>query len=157
MSKNSVGLDKAKSQKTIEKLNELLANFSVFYMNLRGFHWNIKGEGFFVLHEKFEEIYDELADQIDEIAERVLMLDEFPTHAYSDYLKVSTIKEVKDVTKARPAIEHLVEGLQTLIAFEREIIEIAGDADDEGTVALMSDYIGSQEKTLWMYNSWLGK
>ena len=33
---------------------------------------------------------------------------------------------------------------------------MAGDAGDEGTNALMSDYISEQEKTLWMLNAYLG-
>lgn len=44
---NAIGLDKDKAEKLAEKLNELLADFSIFYMNVRGFHWNIKGEKFF--------------------------------------------------------------------------------------------------------------
>jgi starvation-inducible DNA-binding protein len=30
---------------------------------------------------------------------------------------------------------------------------MAGDADDEGTSALMSDYIREQEKLVWMYSA----
>jgi starvation-inducible DNA-binding protein len=37
------------------------------------------------------------------------------------------------------------------------LLHLAGDADDEGTVALMSDYISQQEKTVWMYRSYLGQ
>ncbi len=40
---NRIGLDENKSEKIAEKLNELLANYSVFYQNTRGFHWNVKG------------------------------------------------------------------------------------------------------------------
>jgi len=40
---NRIGLDVNKSEKIAEKLNELLANYSVFYQNTRGFHWNVKG------------------------------------------------------------------------------------------------------------------
>ena len=44
---NAIGLDKAKSEKLAKKLNVLLANYSLFYQNMRGFHWNIKGDKFF--------------------------------------------------------------------------------------------------------------
>jgi starvation-inducible DNA-binding protein len=40
---------------------------------------------------------------------------------------------------------------------ERELLRLSQDADDEGTGALMSDYIREQEKSVWMYNSFLGK
>ena len=35
---NSIGLDVEKSKTLVEKLNELLADYSVFYQNTRGYH-----------------------------------------------------------------------------------------------------------------------
>ena len=37
-----------------KKLNILLANYQLFYINARGFHWNIKGDKFFELHVKLD-------------------------------------------------------------------------------------------------------
>ena len=153
--KNKIGLDTNKVNKIVEKLNVLLADFSIFYMNVRGFHWNIQGDGFFVLHEKFEEIYDDLADKIDELAERILTLGQTPVHAYSEYIKLSGIEEMKNISNGRDTVAHVLEVFQKLIASERELIELAGEADDEGTTALMSDYIREQEKTIWMLNAWM--
>ena len=45
-----IKLDSAAAAKVVESLQQLLADYQVFYANLRGFHWNIKGHGFFVLH-----------------------------------------------------------------------------------------------------------
>ena len=33
---------KARNQITVEKLNQLLADYQIHYQNLRGLHWNIK-------------------------------------------------------------------------------------------------------------------
>jgi len=38
---------------------------------------------------------------------------------------------------------------------QRDLMEVAADAGDEGTAALMSDYIGQQEKTVWMLSAYL--
>ena len=54
MAQNQIGLERKESKALAEKLNTLLANYQVFYMNTRGFHWNITGEKFFELHAKFE-------------------------------------------------------------------------------------------------------
>ncbi|MBC7450822.1 MAG: DNA starvation/stationary phase protection protein, partial [Cytophagales bacterium] len=54
---NSIGLDNDQAKELAAKLNDLLANYSMFYMNTRGFHWNISGDKFFELHLKFEELY----------------------------------------------------------------------------------------------------
>lgn len=44
-----------------------------------------------------------------------------------------------------------------LMVLERKILDLASDAGDEGTNALMSDYIRQQEKTVWMYSAYLNK
>ncbi len=43
---NAIGLDKKKSSQLADRLNDLLANYSIFYQNVRGYHWNIKGDKF---------------------------------------------------------------------------------------------------------------
>ena len=54
-----LNLDNKNVENVVVALQNLLADFQVYYTNLRGFHWEIKGRGFFVLHEKFESMYDD--------------------------------------------------------------------------------------------------
>jgi len=56
---NYLGLKSDDLEKTITQLNTLLANYQIYYQNLRNYHWNITGEHFFDLHVKFEELYNE--------------------------------------------------------------------------------------------------
>lgn len=153
---NVIGLDHHHAEQLAEKLNQLLSNYQVFYMNVRGFHWNIKGQEFFELHAKFEETYNDLLMKIDEIAERILTLGQRPLHAYSTYIKNSSIQEAKDIHDGKACVREILESYQTTIRLQRELLELAGDASDEGTSALMSDYIKEQEKTAWMLTSYLG-
>jgi starvation-inducible DNA-binding protein len=155
--KNSIGLDSIKVERLAEKLNELLANYSIFYQNTRGYHWNIKGEKFFELHLKFEELYNDLLLKIDEVAERILTLGHTPKHNYEDYRTTSKIKESVQVSDGIKAVEDILTSLQTIIVLQRELLTISADAEDEGTNALMSDYIRLQEKLVWMYSSFLNK
>ena len=157
MGKNFIGLDTEKTAALASSLNDLLANYQIFYMNVRGYHWNIKGENFFLLHEKFEELYNDLLLKVDEIAERVLTLGHRPAHAFSTYIDTAEVPERKDVSNGKEAIENIVESFGKLIAKQRELLELAGEAGDEGTSALMSDYISGQEKDVWMYRSYLGQ
>lgn len=151
-----IGLELEKSKKLANELNLLLANYQVMYMNTRGFHWNIKGQNFFELHLKFEELYTQFQLKIDEIAERVLTLGFRPIHAFAQYLQVAEIAPKTDVTDGITAIEALLEGFQVLIVRQRKILQMAGEFGDEGTNALMSDYIREQEKTVWMLRAYLG-
>jgi len=154
---NKIGLDETKSQELIVRLNDLLADYQVFYMNTRGFHWNIKGEKFFELHLKFEELYNNLILKIDEIAERILTLGGTPLHTYTDYIENSEIKELKNVFAGNDCIENILNSFQKLLILQREVLQLASDLDDEGTNALMSDYIREQEKLVWMYSAVLNK
>lgn len=154
---NAIGLDKNQAKQLAEKLNELLANYSVFYQNTRGYHWNIRGEKFFELHLKFEELYNDLLLKIDEIAERILTLGYTPKHNYSNYIATSKIKESKQVSDGIKAVEEILNSFQIIIILQREILTLSAEAGDEGTNALMSDYIRLQEKLVWMYSAFLNK
>lgn len=153
--KNQIGLDAAKAEKLGNGLNTLLANYQVFYMNIRGFHWNIKGEKFFELHIKFEELYNDIILKIDEIAERIVTLGETPHHSYTAFLEHSNIKEHTNITDGKTCVQHIVSDFQVLIEQQRELLALSDDANDEGTNSQMSDYIREQEKLVWMYNSYL--
>ncbi|EKA4468158.1 DNA polymerase sliding clamp subunit [Vibrio parahaemolyticus] len=150
-----IGLDRQQSEQLAQQLNQLLAHYQVLYMNTRGYHWNIKGHQFFELHVKFEEIYTDLQTKIDELAERILTLGYTPAHAFSHYLESSEIKEHQNATAGEECVKGLVDGFGVLLVKQREILQNAGEAGDEGTAALMGDYIREQEKLMWMLNAYL--
>ena len=151
----SIGLDAKLSEELATELNTLLANYQIYYQNTRGLHWNIKGKHFFELHVKFEEIYTDAQDKIDLIAERILTLNFTPLHTFSDYLKQTSIKEGKNISDAKQAVELIVNSIKTIIILEREILATAEKLNDEGTTTLLTDFITQQEKEIWMYSSWL--
>jgi starvation-inducible DNA-binding protein len=154
---NSIGLDKNKTEQLADKLNNLLADYMMFYQNTRGLHWNIKGEKFFELHVKFEELYTNLLLKVDEVAERILTLGATPLHSFEDYLNTASIKSAKNVSQPGQAMKNILDAFQILLIKQRELLDISHDANDEGTNALMSDYIREQEKLVWMYSSYLNK
>lgn len=117
----------------------------------------MQGDKFFELHLKFEELYGDLLLKIDEVAERILTLGYSPDHTYSDYKTKSKIKESTKVSDGYIAVESIINSLSILISIERELLSLSSEANDEGTNALMSDYIRSQEKQVWMYSAFLKK
>lgn len=134
-----------------------MADYMMFYINVRGYHWNIKGDKFFELHVKFEELYTNLILKVDEIAERIVTLGVTPKHAYSDYIRSSDLGEELNVSDGVQAVKNILSSFQLLLTKQREILAMAADTEDEGTNALMSDYIREQEKMVWMYSSFMGK
>lgn len=147
---------KTKNQDLIEKLNKLLADYQMYYQNLRGLHWNVKGAMFFMLHEKYEELYNQASEVIDEIAERILMVGGEPLHTFDDYLATATLKEVKNVSNGNSGVETVLENTRFLLESFNEILEVASKTGDEGTAAMISEWIGYAEKQIWMLESYLG-
>lgn len=150
-----LGLDKNKSENIVLGLNSLLANFQVYYQNLRGLHWNIRGKSFFELHVKFEEFYTDSQEKIDMIAERILTLGGTPLHTFPEYTELSKVAIGKNISNDVDAVNLVVNSLSELLKIERIILDESGDASDEGTNSMMSDFIAEQEKTIWMLNAWL--
>ncbi len=153
--KSQIGLDKTKSKQLSDNLNNLLADYMMFYQNTRGLHWNIKGEKFFELHLKFEELYTNLLLKVDEVAERILTLGAIPLHTFDDYKNTAKIRSIKNVSDGKQGIQTILEAFEILIVAQRELLNLSADAGDEGTNALMSDYIREQEKLVWMYSAYL--
>ena len=156
MKLNIVGLNQEKSTKLVKELNTLLANFQVYYQNVRGLHWNIKGKNFFELHVKFEEFYTDAQEKVDLIAERILTLQGTPLHTFNDYSALASVPVGKNVSNDNEAVKLVITSITELLKIERTILNLADEAEDEGTNSMMSDFIAEQEKILWMMNAWLG-
>ena len=155
MTLNSIGLDTIKTKEIAVDLNKLLSNFQIYYQNLRGIHWNIKGKRFFDLHVKFEELYNDANMKVDLIAERILTLGETPLHTFNDYVAHAQVPIGKNISHDEKAVSLIVDSLTELLKIERSILDKAGEANDEGTNSMMSDFITEQEKTIWMMKAWL--
>lgn len=150
-----LGFEAEKANATVKELNQLLANYHIYYQNLRNFHWNIKGSNFFELHAKFEELYNDARINIDDLAERILTLRSRPVSSFSDYLKMSAIKEAGEITSDRDMVLILLENHKHLIANLRKIIKAASACGDEGTIDMAGSILENIEKKSWMLDAWV--
>ena len=73
-----IKLDSAAAAKVVESLQQLLADYQVFYANLRGFHWNIKGMVSCTALANLRICITMQPRKVDELAERILMLGRRP-------------------------------------------------------------------------------
>jgi starvation-inducible DNA-binding protein len=154
---NRIGLNTEKSNELAVLLNDLLADYSIFYQNVRGCHWNVQGDKFFELHIKFEELYNNLLLKIDDIAERILTLGFRPNYQFSHYLKAASIKESNEVVDGHKSVMQILESLQILLSKQRILLDKSTEINDIGTNTLMTDYITEQEKLVWMYSAYTKK
>lgn len=151
---NYLGLEEKTIQKTVEELNILLANYQVYYQNLRNYHWNISGHHFFDLHEKFEELYNEAKVNIDEVAERILTLRAAPVSTLVEYLEIADVKEYTTLD-TKEMVTSILSDHKKLIVCMRSLIDVAGKAGDEGTIDMVGGFLASIEKKSWMLDAWV--
>ncbi|NQX90019.1 MAG: DNA starvation/stationary phase protection protein [Halioglobus sp.] len=150
MTSIDIGIDATDRQKIAEGLKRLLADSYTLYLQTHNFHWNVSGPQFRELHLMFEEQYNALAVAVDDIAERIRTLDVPAPGTYKEFSSLSSIKEVDGVPSAEEMVDLLTKGHEQVVKTSREVLKLAQSADDESTVALVSDRMRIHEKTSWM-------
>jgi starvation-inducible DNA-binding protein len=120
------------------------------YLQTHNFHWNVTGIHFRELHLMFEEHYTELAIAVDDIAERIRTLDVAAPGTSKAFSQLSSIAEVDGVPSSSEMVELLTKGHEQVIKTSRQVLQLAQNADDESTSALVSDRMRVHEKTAWM-------
>jgi starvation-inducible DNA-binding protein len=145
-----IGIKKDDRLKVAEGLKSLLADSYTLYLQTHNFHWNVTGVHFRELHLMFEEHYVELATAVDDIAERIRTLDVAAPGTYKEFARLSSIKEVEGVPSSTDMVDLLTLGHEQVVKTSRQVLKLAQDADDESTVALVSDRMRIHEKTAWM-------
>lgn len=142
------------SEDTINNLNHLVADMTVFYQKLRHYHWNVKGPQFFMLHEKFEIIYTEVGDVIDQLAERIVGLDGVPLHTLSQMLEATTLKEDSENPQPDHMVSRTVADIGTITDKLQSAINDAEKAVDRTTANLLYAIKDGLEAHLWMLKAW---
>ncbi len=152
-----LGISEIDRAKIAQGLSHLLADTYTLYLKTHNFHWNVKGPMFQTLHIMFETQYTELALAVDLIAERIRALGFPAPGTYSEYAKLSSIKETIGVPEATEMIRLLVEGQEAVTRTARKMFPIIDKASDEPTADLLTQRMQVHEKTAWMLRALLEK
>ena len=154
---NYLGIHKDNLAPVVNELNHLLANYQIYYQNLRSFHWHVEGQNFFELHEIFEQLYNDAKVKIDEIAERILTLRHYPMSNLSDYIDHADIREARSLVSDDEMIKITLENHEAIIHNMRKVIDVAGHVQDEGTIDMIASFLADIEKRSWMLDAWRSK
>ena len=152
-----IGIKEQDRKAIAEGLSHLLADTYSLYLKTHYFHWNVTGSMFNTLHLMFETQYTELALAVDLIAERIRSLDVYAPGTYSEFAKLSSIKESNGVPKANDMVAELVAGHEAVCRTARSVFPAAEKASDEATADLLTQRLQLHEKTAWMLRSLLEK
>ncbi|HXF90482.1 MAG TPA: Dps family protein [Candidatus Nitrosotenuis sp.] len=150
-----IGLMKKDRKVVSDALSRVLADSFSLYLKTLNYHWNVMGPHFSQLHKLFKELYEELEDAIDSIAERIRILGFHAPANYSDYMRLTVIKEEKGHPEAFDMVRQLVLDNEYLIRRSHEVLSVAQSVADEATMDLMIKRIKSHGKRAWMLRSHL--
>lgn len=142
-------------KKSVDAMNDLLADSHVAYQNARFCHWNVIGPVFEDNHEVFEEIYTELAEFIDMFAEQVRQLEDYPISKFSEYLKMSKFKEYELPMNAGEMQNALLTDLTTISEKMEKYIDET--EDDAATQDLIVEAKRTLDKRRWFLRAMTGK
>jgi starvation-inducible DNA-binding protein len=159
MTKNlpiDIGIPENQRKNIAEGLGHVLADTYTLYLKTHNYHWNVTGPMFQTLHLMFETQYNELWMAVDLVAERIRSLGFRAPGSYSEFGKLTSIKESGETTPpAKEMIRHLVQGHEAVAKTARSVFPSAEEGHDEATVDLLTQRIQLHEKMAWMLRSLL--
>lgn len=141
------------AQKVADLLSHFLADTYALYLKTQNFHWNVTGPYFYSLHKLFEEQYLELAAAIDEIAERIRALGRLAPASFSEFSRLTSIKEESMDISAESMIQKLLKDHTMLSNSASDLIPKSQQAHDEGTADLLIQRLKAHDKMAWMLRS----
>lgn len=150
-----IGISHKDRKKIADGLSKLLADNYSLYLKTHGFHWNVTGPMFNSLHVMFETQYNELWLANDVIAERIRALDVYAPGSYTQFGKLTSIKEENGVPEWKEMVQQLVDGHETTARTGRLAFKLADAADDQPSADLITQRLEAHEKTAWMLRSLL--
>ena len=151
----NIGIDETDRTAIVSALEHVLADTYTLYLKTHNFHWNVTGPKFNDLHAMFMVQYTEMWNAVDLIAERIRALGAFAPGGYSDFARLSKVKEADGVPRADAMLAQLLDGHETVIRTLRAGFEPAEKANDQATLDLLTQRLQLHEKTAWMLRSLL--
>ena len=151
----NIGINDGDRAKIVDGLSALLADSFTLYMMTHNFHWNVTGPQFNSLHLMFMGQYTEQWNALDILAERIRALGHPAPGTFSEFAKLTSIKEVSGVPKANDMVRHLVNAQESTARTARKLFPVVEAANDQPTADLLTQRLEVHEKTAWMLRSLL--
>ena len=146
-----LGLSAAVRQKSVEQLNQVLADTITITSLYKKHHWQISGATFYQLHLLFDKHYEEQSALVDAVAERVQLLGGVATGMPAAVAKMSKIENPPDGVEEIPVqISRLLEAHELIMKESRDYAGQADEAGDDGTNDLLvSQVLRTNELQTW--------
>jgi starvation-inducible DNA-binding protein len=151
IAKLPIALDEVVCAKSIENLNQLLADTMTLRDMYKKHHWQVAGVTFYQLHLLFDKHHGEQDELVDSIAERIQLLGGISIAMAADVAETTLIPRPPRGREEVPVqISRLLEAHEIILKEARTMARQASDAGDDGTNDLIvSDVIRSNELEVW--------
>ena len=146
-----IGLDEDVCEKSVEALNQILADTITLRDLYKKHHWQVAGHTFYQLHLLFDKHYEEQNELVDTIAERIQLLGGVSLAMAADIAETTKIERPPRGREEVPVqISRLLEAHELILRESRAAAKIADDAGDDGTNDLLvSDVVRTNELQVW--------
>lgn len=134
----------------IDGINRTLADHFALYMKTKSFHWHLKGPRFRDLHLLFDEQAAQIFGVTDAMAERARKLD---AATLTSIGSVSKHARIKDDDRTDLHADDMVKALHddnaTVVEDLKKLKDLAEDAGDNATSALVDEWQDAAERRVW--------
>src|SRR6202521_4321676 len=146
-----IALDEVVCAKSIENLNQLLADTMTLRDMYKKHHWQVSGATFYQLHLLFDKHHGEQDELVDDIAERIQVLGGISLAMAADVAETTLIPRPPRGREEAPVqISRLLEAHEVILKEARTMAKQASDAGDDGTNDLIvSNVIRTNELQVW--------
>ncbi len=146
-----IGLEETVCKRSVEALNQTLADTITIRDLYKKHHWQVAGQTFYQLHLLFDKHYEEQANLVDLIAERIQLLGGISIAMAADVAEETRIPRPPRGREEVPVqISRLLEAHELILRQAREAATLADVAEDSGTNDLLvSNVIRTNEMEVW--------
>ena len=146
-----LALSASACKKSVENLNQLLADTMTLRDMYKKHHWQVSGPTFYPLHLLFDKHFGEQVELVDGIAERVMMLGGISIAMAQDVAETSIIpRPPRGRETAEAQIDRLLKAHEAVLEEARAMARDAAKVGDDGTNDLIvSDVIRTNEMQVW--------
>lgn len=131
-------------------LNGVLADTYALYFKTKNFHWHVSGPHFRDYHLLFDEQAAQIFATVDVIAERVRKLGKTTLRSIGDVARHQRLKD-NDAEFVKPAdmLKELRDDNLALVETLRELKDLADEAKDNATSAVVDEWTDQAEQRAW--------
>jgi len=146
-----IALEEDTCRRSVEVLNQILADTLVLRDLYKKHHWQVAGPTFIALHELFDAHFQQQLELIDALAERVQMLGGISVAMAADVVEMTQIPRPPRGREEVPVqMARLLEAHEIILRSAHEGAALAAKNGDDGTNDLLvSGVIRTHEQQVW--------